>query len=336
MPCGRAAGRPLRSPRGRWPATHADPAGLAVGHARRAARVGAGLVRAVELPARRCGAFEPTPPRCSTSRRDHLDWHGDMAPTAPPRRASSASQAVMVVNRDDCASSRWCRRRWSPGPAVAAQPAHRGAQVLLRPGCRSGRATSAWWSRTAWPGWCARPADDPGSGSAPDEDGRSTCTPDAGRRAAHPRPPQRRPMRWPRWRWPPPSAARWRRCCTTCATIAASRTACSSSPAWAASGLRRQQGHQRRRHGGRFRRPGRRQVAGQARRHPGRRRRGPGFLAAAGRCRHSRAVALIGRDAPAIEAVLARPAACRWQRHASLPGGAWCSPDRRRAVTRCC
>ena len=73
--------------------------------------------------------------------------------------------------------------------------------------------------------------------------------------------------------------------------------------------LRRQQGHQRRRHGRRAAGPGRRAQAG---RDPRRRRQGPGLRAAgrAGGAPCARAVVLIGRDAPQIRAVL-EPPACR-------------------------
>jgi hypothetical protein len=64
-------------------------------------------------------ASSPAPPRCSTSRRTTWTGTARWPPMPRPRRASSAVQAVMVVNRDDPRSRRWCRRRWSPRSAAA-------------------------------------------------------------------------------------------------------------------------------------------------------------------------------------------------------------------------
>jgi hypothetical protein len=62
------------------------------------------------------------------------------------------------------------------------------------------------------------------------------------------------PTRWPRWRWPAPSAARWRRCCTACASTRRAAPRGVRRQRRRRRGLRRQQGHQRRRHRGRARR----------------------------------------------------------------------------------
>jgi hypothetical protein len=70
------------------------------GRARRLARrSGCWSCRASSSTASR--ASSPTPPRCSTSPRTTSTGTARWPPTPPPRRASSAPQAVMVINRDD-------------------------------------------------------------------------------------------------------------------------------------------------------------------------------------------------------------------------------------------
>jgi UDP-N-acetylmuramoylalanine--D-glutamate ligase len=45
--------------------------------------------------------FEPTAATVLNVTQDHLDWHGDMARMLQPRPRCSATQGLMVLNRDD-------------------------------------------------------------------------------------------------------------------------------------------------------------------------------------------------------------------------------------------
>jgi UDP-N-acetylmuramoylalanine--D-glutamate ligase len=81
---------------------------------------------------------------------------------AAKARIFGKQAAVMVINRDDPEVEAMVPppvvtkgRRGKPGHAGA--PPRWCASAWTR---RSGPVTSAWWSRTAWPGWCA-PATDP-------------------------------------------------------------------------------------------------------------------------------------------------------------------------------
>ena len=177
--------------------------------------------------------FEPTPRRVLNVTQDHLDWHGTMAPTPRPRRASSASARSMVVNRDDPAVDGAGAAAGAgadeQGPAAKVDRAPRRRASALDAPRAAGRLRPRR-SRTAWPGWCARCEADETLKRASDERRRiAPAAPDAGRRAAHPRPPQRRQRARRAGAGHARSAARWRRCCTACANTAASRTASSSS-----------------------------------------------------------------------------------------------------------
>jgi hypothetical protein len=89
--------------------------------------------------------------------QDHLDWHGSMDAYAAakarifgsrhpdggqPRRpdlvvAMVLAPVLLKGGRGKPAGTprRWCASGWTRRRGI--------------------RATSAWWSRTAWPGWCA-------------------------------------------------------------------------------------------------------------------------------------------------------------------------------------
>ena len=207
----RAAGRAQRQARRGRRQHRADDAADAGRRDRRrpgrdAARAPArGLgARALELPARRRrSGFEADAAALLNLTQDHLDWHGSMAAYA---RAKARIFGTRAIDRrqprrcggrgSSCRRRRRCRRRRAAPPKVVAAPRRR-ASAPARP---SGPATGAWSSRTTWPGWCVRRATT--SGATPRGRGRSLQQPDAGRRAAHPRPPQRRSTRSPRWRWP--------------------------------------------------------------------------------------------------------------------------------------
>ena len=72
--------------------------------------------RAVQLPARDARrALDADAARCSTSREDHLDWHGGMADYAAAKARIFGGGGVQVLNRDDAAIA----ARWRvPGRAV--------------------------------------------------------------------------------------------------------------------------------------------------------------------------------------------------------------------------
>ena len=134
--------------------------------------------------------FEPMPPRCSTSPRTILDWHGSMAPTRGQgarvrQRCGDGAQPRRPAGRR-C----WCRTH--PGRKAATR-SRSNATCPLWPGDADAPRDFGIRPRTAWlAGACAggrRDAQEP-----PRRRGRRDPhpAPDAGRRAAHPRPPQRR------------------------------------------------------------------------------------------------------------------------------------------------
>ena len=223
--------------------------------------------RAVELPARRSDAsgFEPTPRRCSTSPGPPRLARHDGRLRAPPRRASSARARRWSSTATTPPSMRWCRRRsraGAEGPAapsvVARQVVRFGLDAPQRAGrLRPGRST------TAWPGWSRAPGDEAAKRRAATSRRDPPAAADAGRRAAHPRPPQRRQRAGRAGAGDARSAARsapmlhglreYRGEPHRVEFVAHDRRR---------RRLRRQQGHQRRRDGGRARRPRRRQGAG--------------------------------------------------------------------------
>ncbi len=240
----------------------------------------------------------------------------------------------MVINRDDplverdacprrrAPAARAARRRPSPRARRALRPRRAAAPGRLRPGGRERHGLAGARARSRRDRASAARATTP-KRSAP-------AAPDAGRRAAHARPPQRGQRAGRAGAGHAPSAARWRRCCTACANTAASRTASSTSPASAASTpsttARAPTSAP----------PSPRSIglgadgAGQAGRDPRRRRQGPG-LRAAGRAgaRHARAVVLIGRDAARDRAGAGRHRrADAAPRHAARPPRAGASSRR--------
>jgi UDP-N-acetylmuramoylalanine--D-glutamate ligase len=156
----RAAGRALRPARGGGRQHRPDlldtlAAALDARPSRRARAAARGLgAGAVELPARRRAGLRAHAATVLNVTQDHLDWHGDMA-------AYAAAKARIFGSRADGAQPRRpAGRGHGAGADLAKGPG--AASPCCRPWCASGwtrrsaRATSASWSRTAWPGWCAR------------------------------------------------------------------------------------------------------------------------------------------------------------------------------------
>jgi UDP-N-acetylmuramoylalanine--D-glutamate ligase len=190
---------------------------------------------------------------------------GQQAPGHQPRRPAGRGA--------------WCRRRCpAKGPRQAGQNSRSCASAWTR---RAGPVTSAWWSRTAWPGWCARCPPTKRLKRRKDDDDEIHLQ-----------------------RLMPADALRMRgrhNAANALAALAlATAIGCPLAPMLhglreyvgephrvqfigphrRGRGLRRHQGHQRRRHGGGAGRPGCRQGAGPAGGHPGRRRQGAGLRAA--------------------------------------------------------
>ena len=159
--------------------------------------------------------FEPTAATVLNITQDHLDWHGDMAAYAAAKaRIFGARRACMVLNRDDaggawrmlpraasapklqqaprCAHAPDLRRRHAAAPR---RLRHRGRRRHALAGARAGgRRDAASAARRAPRKRSAHPA------------------PDAGRRAAHPRPAQRPQRAGRAGAGHAPPAARWRPC----------------------------------------------------------------------------------------------------------------------------
>jgi hypothetical protein len=132
--------------------------------------------------------FEPDAAALLNVSEDHLDWHGSMADYAAAKARVFGTRATIVVNRDDDAVMRLV-------PAPKTLPARKGrvAKVVARRvvtfGCRCADAR-----RRLGPGdrerhGVAGPRPGRRGGERRRRDRRPA--PDAGRRAAHPRPPQR-------------------------------------------------------------------------------------------------------------------------------------------------
>ena len=79
--------------------TMLDTLAGAIGRPTRCPRSGCSSCRASSSTA--SSGFEPDAAAVLNITQDHLDWHGTMDAYARPRRASSASGGVMVINRDD-------------------------------------------------------------------------------------------------------------------------------------------------------------------------------------------------------------------------------------------
>jgi UDP-N-acetylmuramoylalanine--D-glutamate ligase len=173
--------------------------------------------------------FEPTAATVLNITQDHLDWHGDMAAYAAAKARSSAQRRDGAQPRRPRVAA--MRRRPPPrrqGPRAAA----RGADLWRRHAAAPGDfgievvGGMAWLVR-------ALEADETQRRRKDDAERAASAAPDAGRRAAHPRPPQRR-QRAGRAGAGRAAAARWPRCSTACANTAASRTASSPWAWWTA------------------------------------------------------------------------------------------------------
>ncbi len=124
-------------------------------------------------------AFEPSAAAVLNITQDHLDWHGTMD-------AYVADKArVFGSHGDDGASTARIRgsRNSRPPPSTrsrragAVNPEPRRAMSCASASMHPGiPATSAWWSRTAWPGWCVRSRPIRRSGAVPARPRRSTCS----------------------------------------------------------------------------------------------------------------------------------------------------------------
>jgi UDP-N-acetylmuramoylalanine--D-glutamate ligase len=225
--------------------------------------------------------------------QDHLDWHGDMAAYAAAKARILAGTGTVVLNRDDPLAD-----ALAPPPAATSRAGRGKAQPVPRSVVRFGlgppaRAGDYGLRVDNGMAWLVRalPAEE-GARAARDEPQeihlQRLMPADALRvRGRHNAANALAALALAR-----PSAARWPRCCTACASTRRAAPRAVGRHGRRRRGLRRQQGHQRRRHRGRAGGPGRRQGAVAAGRHPGRRRQGPGLLAAGEPLRrHARAVA---------------------------------------------
>ena len=177
-----------------------------------------------------CRASSRPPPRCSTSRRTTSTGTATWPPTPRPRRASSARRA------------RWCSTATTPR-VMAMLPAP--VRVKLQAAAGRARTSTFGADDAAAPGRLRPRARQrhglagARAGSRRDAEAQARRrgrrgrdpppAPDAGRRAAHPRPPQRAQRAGRAGARHARPAARSRRCCTACASTAASRTASSRS-----------------------------------------------------------------------------------------------------------
>ena len=268
--------RPARGHRRQHRPDAAGHADRAAGRSGRRTRPGLGA-GAVQLPARRCG-------RLRTRRRRRAE--PDAGPPGLARQHGRLRRRQGAHLRHAGADGDQRRR-----PVVAAMvpvpviPKGRKTPVEApRAVCRfslqapqhAGRLRPRGRKRHGLAGACLAGRRDDQA-----QEGRSRrdppAAPDAGRRAACARPPQRRQRAGRagpghRHRLPAGAdAARPARVHRRAAPRGARR-----QRRWH-RGLRRQQGHQRRRHRGRARRPGGRSGAGPHRRHPGWRRQGAGL-----------------------------------------------------------
>jgi UDP-N-acetylmuramoylalanine--D-glutamate ligase len=96
--------------------------------------------------------FEPSAAAVLNLTQDHLDWHGDMAAYAAAKARIFGQQGCGASTATTRWSTPWCHR---PGDLPRAGRKASERQVVrfgLGPPRRP--VTLAWWSKTAWPGWC--------------------------------------------------------------------------------------------------------------------------------------------------------------------------------------
>jgi UDP-N-acetylmuramoylalanine--D-glutamate ligase len=218
--------------------------------------------------------FEPTAAAVLNVTQDHLDWHGTMAAYAAAKARIFGRQALMVINRDDAAVEAMVPQPPEPELGRSGKPLKVQSKTVRgwaprrvqRFGLDAPRQPGDWGlSVENGMAWLVRAmeADDtpmrPRRGALREEEPlllQRLMPADALRiRGRH-----NAPTPWRRWRWPPRRAAAGADAARPARVPR--RAAPRGVPAVGGRcrGLRRQQGHQRRRHRGGAAGPGRRQA----------------------------------------------------------------------------
>ena len=102
------------------------------------------------------GAFEPDAAAVLNVTQDHLDWHGSMQAYAAAKARVFGTHATMVLNRDDpIVTAMVPAEPWS-SPRPGARSSRRARSSASASTRRISRATSASSTTAACHGWCAR------------------------------------------------------------------------------------------------------------------------------------------------------------------------------------